>query len=263
MAQALGGRYKVVMHDPGPDMDVSDTTLLGGRVALWQPRHGYRAGLDAVFLAASVRAGAQDHVLEIGCGVGAALICAAHLNPEARFTGVEVDAAAAALAERNIARNAMTGRVRVVCADMRDRVVRDGGPYSWVISNPPYFDDARAQRAPAGGKRQAFLTAIALADWLDVMQRRLPSGGRLALIHRAERLPDILTALQPRCGGLQVLPLHPFAGHPAKRVLVAGRKSARAPFLHLSGMVLHEASQSYTAGAGRVLRGEEKLPFME
>ena len=48
----------------------TEDRLLGGRVALRQPRHGLRAGLDAVLLAAGIPARPGERVLEAGCGSG-------------------------------------------------------------------------------------------------------------------------------------------------------------------------------------------------
>ncbi|MBL4768768.1 MAG: methyltransferase, partial [Rhodobacteraceae bacterium] len=44
---------------------------------LFQPRKGYRAGIDPMLLAASVPAHAGQSVLELGCGAGAAILCLA------------------------------------------------------------------------------------------------------------------------------------------------------------------------------------------
>ena len=50
----------------------TDDAFLGGRVQVLQPRKGFRAGLDAVMLAAAVPARAGDRVCELGAGVGTA-----------------------------------------------------------------------------------------------------------------------------------------------------------------------------------------------
>ena len=52
-----------------------DDAFLGGRLVLRQPARGYRAGADAVMLAAACSARAGERVLELGCGAGAALFC--------------------------------------------------------------------------------------------------------------------------------------------------------------------------------------------
>ena len=63
------------MSVPASEPPCSEDTLLGGRVKLRQPRHGYRAAIDPVLLAAAVPAGHGDTVLDIGCGAGAAGLC--------------------------------------------------------------------------------------------------------------------------------------------------------------------------------------------
>jgi hypothetical protein len=65
------------------DADLTHDAFLGGMLRLWQPRSGYRAGVDPVLLAASVPAVAGQRVLELGCGVGTAILCLAARVPGA------------------------------------------------------------------------------------------------------------------------------------------------------------------------------------
>ena len=55
--------------------ELTRDAFLGGRLHLWQPVNGYRAGVDPVLLAASVNARAGQAVLELGCGGGTAMLC--------------------------------------------------------------------------------------------------------------------------------------------------------------------------------------------
>ncbi|MBT4043768.1 MAG: methyltransferase, partial [Rhodospirillaceae bacterium] len=55
--------------------DISHDGLLDRRIQLNQPRKGYRAGDDAILLAAAVRATAGQTVLDVGAGVGAVSLC--------------------------------------------------------------------------------------------------------------------------------------------------------------------------------------------
>ncbi len=63
--------------------------------------------------------------------------------------------------------------------------------------------------------------------------------GRFLMIHRADRLPDILAALRGKAGDIGVCPVRPRAGDPAKRVLVSARKGSRAPLRLLAGIDMH------------------------
>jgi SAM-dependent methyltransferase len=90
--------------------------FLGGRLLIHQPVAGYRAGTDAVLLAAAVPARAGDRVLELGCGVGTAALCLMARVPGLSVTGVERQPDYADLARRNASENGLP--LQVVTADL-------------------------------------------------------------------------------------------------------------------------------------------------
>lgn len=71
-------------------METTDDALLSGKVRLRQPRHGYRAAVNSVVLAAAVATQPGQRVLELGCGAGAALLCLAARIPGLALTGIEI-----------------------------------------------------------------------------------------------------------------------------------------------------------------------------
>ena len=88
-----------------PEADLTRYAFLGGQLQVWQPRQGYRAGVDPVLLAASVPARAGDTVLELGCGAGVASLCLGRRIDGLHLTGLELQPAYADLARRNAAEN--------------------------------------------------------------------------------------------------------------------------------------------------------------
>ena len=58
-----------------PSNQTTKDNFLGGAINLEQPKTGFRSSMDAVFLAASIPAQEKQKVLELGCGVGAVLMC--------------------------------------------------------------------------------------------------------------------------------------------------------------------------------------------
>jgi len=243
--------------------DVTEDRILGGQVLIRQPRAGYRAGLDAALLAAACDAGEGERVIEAGCGVGAALLAAAARRPLARFVGVERDPGALALASGNIRLNGLEARVSVLAGDIGAPFAVLGlEPFDAVLANPPFFDDTRALRGPAPAKRGAWIADDGLAAWIAFLTKAAREGGTITLIHRADRVADILVLLSAKAGSFQVRPVHPFADAPAKRVIVRAVKTGKAPLALLPPLVLHErAGAKHTAEVEAILRGGAVLAW--
>lgn len=241
----------------------SNDHVLGGRVALRQPRKGYRAGLDAALLAAACDAADGARVLDAGCGPGAALLPAAHRRPLTHFAGVERDPDALALARENISANGLDGRVSAVAGDVTQRFSTLGlEPFDAVMSNPPFFDDPAAISGPAPEREGAYLADGGLQAWTRFMLKAVREGGSLTLIHRADRLADILALLGQGAGSFRIRPVQPFADEPAKRVLVRAIKTGKAPLVLLPALVLHDRDGGkHTAQVEAILRGEADLEW--
>ena len=237
----------------------AESALLGGRVRLRQPVKGYRAGMDAALLAAAVAAEPGQRVIEAGCGAGAVLMQIAARHPGVALTGLERDPAMAALARENAVLNAATATILEgdVAAGFR---ALDLPPFDWAVSNPPFFDDPGALRVPAEGKRGAWMADDGLKAWTTFLLKSVREGGRIVVIHRADRLADLLALLGETAGSFAVRGVHPHADEPAKRVLVQAIKTGKAPLRLLPPLVLHDRSDAkHTAEAEAILRGEAGL----
>ena len=246
-----------------PDAAVSEDTLLGGRVRLFQPVRGYRAAIDPVVLAAAVPAGPGQSVLDVGIGAGAAALCLATRVEGVRVTGVERQRDLVRLARRNAGINDLADRVDVMVGDLvRPPVRLAPGTYDHVMANPPFIEAGRGNPPADAGKAAATVeSGAALADWLRFCLLMVRPRGSVVLILRADRLDAALGGLGGRLGGIVVFPLWPGpasasgAGNkPAKRVIVAGRKGVATPLSLAPGLVLHGAGGEFTAEADAVLR---------
>lgn len=239
----------------GPD--VTEDPFLGGRLRLRQPARGYRAAIDPVLLAAAVDARAGEHVLDVGVGHGAAALCLVHRVSGCRVTGIEVQPALARLARENAQINGLDAAVHVVTSDFTapGLDLPEAG-FDHAMANPPYGGreggtvSSNAQRAVAGAEGEA-----RLEDWIGFMYRRVRPKGTLTLIHRADQLDRIVSALHGRCGAITVFPLWPKAGAAAKRVIVRARRDVAGRAALTPGLVVHDADGSFTATADAVLRG--------
>ncbi|MES2472985.1 MAG: methyltransferase [Pseudomonadota bacterium] len=228
-------------------------TFLDGRVRVVQPESGFRAGLDAVMLAAGVPAKSGHAALELGSGVGTVSLCLAARVPGIIVTGVEQDAGLVRLAGENAASNGADARF--VAADifaLPSELKRD---FDQVFCNPPFHGEG--QVSPDAARAAALMDGGSLRDWLKLGLQRTVSGGFFTAILRADRLNEALAALPEK--GVLAFPLWPHAGEAPKRVIVQARKGSSAPFALLPGLVLHSADGGWTPESDAILRRGEAL----
>ncbi|MBK1698715.1 tRNA1(Val) (adenine(37)-N6)-methyltransferase [Rhodovibrio salinarum] len=242
------------------DLAVTHDRLLGGRVALAQPMHGYRAALDPVLLAAAVPLRGGERALELGCGAGAAALCLLARVPEGRVSGLEAQPALVRLARSNAATNDVGDRFEVYAGDLLDPPSDvASGAFDHAFANPPYLAAGTAD-APSDPLRAAANVegAARLPDWISALARATRRGGTVTVIHRADRLPELLSEMGRVAGALVVCPLWPAAGKPAKRVLVQGRVGVGGPATLATGLTLH-SDGGFTLEARAIL--EDVVPL--
>jgi tRNA1(Val) A37 N6-methylase TrmN6 len=237
---------------------LTEDTLLAGRVRLLQPERGYRVAVDAVLLAAAIDAAPGERVLDLGAGVGAVGLCLAARVPDCTVVGIELQPALAQLAERNALLNGMNGRMRTIVHDLARPLPSDLGAFDHVATNPPYLAAAVADPSPVRSKALATVESSAdLARWLAVAAGATKSAGTLLVIHRSDRLEEVVSCLVGLGWGDVAIRRLP----PAARVLVRARRSTAARQREAPPFVLHRPDGAYTDAAQAVLRGAAPLAF--
>ncbi len=251
------------------DMSVTEDGFLGGKVRLRQPEKGYRAAIDPVLLAAAVPAEPGQRALDIGAGVGTAGLLLAWRVAGLRVTGMEIDGAMLRLAAENARLNNLADRVEFMVGDLSRPPARLApGSFDHVLANPPYLESDRttvsseASRAGARVEGRAGASGAGLDAWVRFGCVMVRDRGTITMIHRADRLDDLLAILRGRAGGITVFPLWPDrSSKPASRVLVQAVKGSKAPMRLAQGLVLHEDDGRYTVEAEAVLRHGAPLPL--
>ena len=267
--------------------NVTLTHLLGGRVKVMQPQKGYRIGMDGALLAAACASISKvKTALELGCGVGGALLSLKARSPALRLTGIEREPGYVALAQENVRLNAAS-HTNIIEGDIGQGYkslippLQSGGGgsakpeglvsltegakpqtprFDLVFSNPPYFDDPNLLRAPHDTKRPAWIADDGLDAWLDFAQGAVVDGGHIVFIHRTDRLAHILGGLSKKCGSFAIRPILPFADKDTKRVLVRAQRLGKAPLRLLPPLILHDdGERKHTPEVETILRGEAAL----
>ncbi len=239
--------------------------FLGGQLYLWQPRKGYRAGVDPVLLAASVPAVAGQSVLDVGCGAGAAGLCLAQRVAGLEVHGVELQSLYAGLAERNAQECGLPMTVHQGDISEMPEALK-ARRFDHVITNPPYYDRASGHKSGNLGRELA-LGGAPLDGWLQACARRVAPKGMLTLICRTERMPELLAAMPGYLGSIELWPLIPRRGRASELSLLRARHGGRTPFCLHEGLLVHlgpkheKDGESYSKSIASVLRDGAALPF--
>ncbi|CAN5287287.1 methyltransferase [soil metagenome] len=245
---------------------LTENGFLGGRLRILQPEKGYRAGIDAVFLASSIPASSGETIFEAGMGTGVTALCLVTRVPSCHVTGIEMTSRYALMAEENVRRNNFNDSVRVIHGDVRDALRRDlshmpaQGSFSHAFANPPYYDTDKTTSSPTLLKSIAHQYGPEDLDlWVKVMHTMVAPRGSATIIHRADCLGKLLAVMDARFGDLRIAPLYAREGLPASRIIIQGIKGSKAPMQLLPGLVLHQEDSKYTPGAELILRDAHAL----
>ncbi|NWG45555.1 MAG: methyltransferase [Alphaproteobacteria bacterium] len=252
--------------DLGPDTETTADGFLGKRLVALQPKKGFRAGSDTLFLAAAVPAAPGERVLELGIGAGVASLALAARVEGLAITGLEIEPVLGRLAEANFSRNrsagAVSGTLEVIVGDVAVPPPGLGaGGFDHVFLNPPFFQ-SEAASAPADAARATARHAPrgSLEAWIRLAAAAVRPGGSLTLIARAAALPDLMRPMGAgpgaagELGGLVLFPLWPGNGRPAKTALLQAWRGSATPLRLSAGLALHDAAGAFTPAADAVLR---------
>jgi tRNA1(Val) A37 N6-methylase TrmN6 len=128
--------------------------------------------------------------------------------------------------------------------------------------NPPFQEVGAGSPSPHQGRVAAHQESVlGLRDWIKFATTMARPGGCITMIHRADRLDDVIAALKGRAGGCELFPLWPGSGKPAKRIIIRAYKGNDGPLILLPGLELHEPGAKYTQAAEQILRHAGALDF--
>lgn len=191
----------------------------------------------------------KGKILDMGTGTGAIpLILSA--RGAADITAVELNPVMADIARRNIALNGKEDCIAVREGDYRQiRQWADSGSFDAIYVNPPYREKSRGAYSHTDGIRRARHEETAtLQDVLQAASYALRFHGRFRMVHIAERLSDIMTAMrdasiEPKCLRF----IHGKAGKDAKLFLVEGIRGGHAGLIVEPPLFVHDDQGAYGA----------------
>lgn len=216
-------------------------------IRIIQKKKGFRFAIDAVLLAhfATVKRG--DTIIDLGTGTGIIPLILQARETNLKITGIEIQTEVADMARRSILYNNLNN-IEILQGDFTKLAHEYNDSFDLVVSNPPYYP-------LKGGKINPDVSlAISrheikckLSQVVKTAARLLKGKGRFALIHRAERLGEILkefdqVGLEPK--RLQIV--HPYLQEKANLILLEGIKGAKPGLEINKPLVIYENEGQYT-----------------
>lgn len=215
-------------------------------------------GLDSFLLASLPKLKPGMRVCDLGCGVGLLGLLLLQRQGDLTVTGLDIQPEALRLGELAASENHLSGRLLFRLEDLRETAL-PAGSFDLAICNPPYFPPASGP-LPKGAARRTARTeeTCTLDDVCRVSARILRWGGALCLVHKPERLTDLLCALRRQA--LEPKRLQPVCSRPEQApslVLVEGRRGGRPGLRVEPPLVLENPDGSPTAELNRIYFREE------
>lgn len=240
-----------------PDERIDDLERNGYKIIQSSGRFCF--GMDAVLLSGFAAVKDGEDVIDLGTGTGIIPILLEAKTNGRHFTGLELQAASADMAERSVSLNGLRDKIDIVCGDIKeaDRIFGKAS-FNVVTSNPPYMNDLHGIKNP---DEELAIARHEVKCTLDDVVRQaaalLKPRGRFYMVHRPHRLVEIInTFVRYRIEPKRIQFVHPFEDRDANMVLIEGLRGGRSMIKVEKPIIVYDKNGNYT---DEVLRIHGKL----
>lgn len=211
------------------DETLDDLQLNG--INIIQKKDAFRFGVDAVLLANFAKVKKNCRVIDLCTGTGIIPFIIAGKTEAKSIVGIEVQRDFVDMAKRSVKINNLQDRVDFICEDLKNiSSLKQLEKADVVTVNPPY------KIMNAGIKNPKDKMAIArhevlctLEDVIIASRMLLKDNGRLYMVHRPERLADILCLMRKhKIEPKRIRMIHPNTSKAPNIVLVEGQRDGGA-----------------------------------
>jgi tRNA1(Val) A37 N6-methylase TrmN6 len=216
---------------------------------LIQKKDAFRFGVDAVLLSDFANVRRKDTVVELGTGTGIISILLHAKKQPKHITAIEIQKDMADMAHRSILLNELSATIDVQCMDLKEAPERLGKAlYDCVVTNPPYVKRESGINNPDEGKAIArFEILCTLEDVISSAKALLRTGGKLFMVHRADRLADIIYTMR----NLDIEPkrirfVHPTINKRPHLILIEGARGGNPELKFMDPLYIYNDKGEYT-----------------
>lgn len=231
-------------------MKVKNKLLNFKDMIIYQDDDGFLFSLDSVLLANFVSIKLTDKEIIDLCSGNAPIPMLLSFRTKARIFGVEIQKDIYDLGMESIICNKLDNQVFLQNMDIKN--LKEGNTlefYDVVTCNPPYFKYQGGSLINEMEKKSIARheILIKLEDILDISSYLLKNGGTFAMVHRPDRLVEIIELmkkynLEPK----KIRFVYPKNGKDANLLLIEGVKNGKLGLKLLPPLIVHNEDGSYT-----------------
>ena len=217
---------------------------------IFQNTEWFSFSLDSVLLPNFVTINKNiELVMDLGCG-NAPIPLILSTKTDAKIIGVEIQKDSYDLAMKSILYNHLEDKIELLNIDMKQlRNIYSSDSVDVITCNPPYFkyletSNLNEDEHKVIARHEKMIT---LEDIVLLARYLLKNNGVLAMIHRTDRLIEIINLFQKY--GLEVKKLrfvYPKLNSESNMVLIEGRKNGKVGLKLLAPLYAHNDDGSYT-----------------
>ncbi len=214
-----------------------------------QNKEKFCFGIDAVLLSAFAKAKKGDKVLDIGTGTGIIpILMCAKTNAE-NFFAIDIQKESVDMARRSVSLNKLDEKIKIEHLDIKNVFEKfEKNTFDVVTSNPPYMNIGTGAVNNFNAKAIARHEIMCnLDDILKATSGLLKNNGKFYLIHRSNRLVDIMEGLRKyKLEPKLIRFIQPYLNKEPNLILIEAIKGAK-PFLKvLPNLIIYNENKEYT-----------------
>ena len=227
-----------------------------------QNKDGFCFGIDAVLLsdfAKDIRNNSK--VLDLGTGTGiiATLLCAK--TNLSKIYGIDIQKDVCDMASRSIKLNNLENKFEIINTNIKNlKNIFEENSFDAIVSNPPYKkDNSGLQNEDETKLISRHEITASLEDFINISSKLLKGNGNIYMVHRPERLSDLLYLLKKYNLEPKKLRLvQSYIDSKPKLILVKGTKNAKS-FLNIEKpLIIYNKDGSYTDEILKIYNKEVK-----
>jgi len=226
--------------------------LLGyENLRLYQDSDMFNFSLDSILLPNFVTLNSKiNNILDIGCGNLPVSLILTQLS-DAKITAVEIQKDVYDIALKNLKFNHLENRINLINDDINSLYKNmDTDIFDVIVCNPPYFKvDENSNLNKNDYKTIArHEIKLNLDDIYKISRKLLKNGGVVSIVHRPERLMDILEAMKNNnITPKRIQFVYPKKDREANILLIEGSKGGKPGVKILPPLYAHNEDGTYSS----------------